>query len=312
MKKAITMLLSLVLLLGVLTGCGAQSKMATAETAAAQYDTGNESYAMGSDTNEDSGLSLPEGHKWIITVETSVETEDMDTLLAELNAEVSSCGGYLERQQLENGSTRAARRYRYANLTVRVPAEKLDAFLGELQTLSNVVSSSRSAEDATLTYVDTQTRIKSLETERDRLLELMEQAEDMSDLLTVEERLTQVRYELELYESRMRELDNQIDYATIYVNVTEVTEYTPVAEKTFWQRVSSGFAENLQALWIGIQDALVWLLSALPILLPLALVIWLIVVLCRRSAKKKREKRIAAWQAQQVARQNPPEKKSEE
>ena len=246
-----------------------------------------------------SGLSLPEGRKWIITVEADVETEDLDKMLETLSVAVTEQGGYLEHQQIENGSSYASRRYRYANLTIRIPAEHLDAFLAGLSQMSNVTSSSRSAEDATLTYVDTESRVKALEAERDRLLELLSQAEDMSDLLTIEERLTDVRYELERYESNLRSLDNQIDYATVYLDITQVTEYTPVAEKTFWQRISAGFTENLKALWDGIQDCIVWLLSALPFLIPLGLLTWGIVVLCRRSAKKRKEKRIAAWQAQQ-------------
>ena len=101
----------------------------------------------------------------------------------------------------------AGSRYRYADLTLRIPVEKLAEFTAAVNSLSNVVSSSRNTEDVTLQYVDTESRVKTLETERDRLLELMEQAETMSDLLEIESRLTEVRGELERYASQLKVLD---------------------------------------------------------------------------------------------------------
>ena len=176
-------------------------------------------------------------------------------------------------------------------MTVRIPAEQLDSFTTSLTDFSNVVSSSRSAEDITLSYVDTETRITALETERDRLLALMEQAETMSDLLEIESRLTDVNYELERYGSRLRTMDNQISYATVYLSIQEVKEYTPVQEQTLWERISSGFLSSLKGLGNGIVNFIAWIIIMLPYLVVFGLIGWGAAALIRRWRRGRKTKK---------------------
>ena len=100
-----------------------------------------------------------------------------------LNGKISGLGGYVEDQDSYNGSMYSSRRYRSASLTVRIPAERVDEFTEEMSGIANVVSTNLSREDITLSYVATESRVKALQTEEARLLELMEQAETMADLL---------------------------------------------------------------------------------------------------------------------------------
>ena len=171
----------------------------------------------------------------------------------------------------------------------------------EVEGQSNVTSHSKSVEDVTLRYVATESRINALKTEEERLLALMEQAQDLSDLLEIESRLTDVRYELENISSQLRLMQNQVDYATIYLSVSEVRQFTPVAERTFWQRISDGFRRNLKGLLEAAEDFAVWLLSSLPTLMVLAVLIAVVVIVCRRISKRSREKRRAKWMAMQNA-----------
>ena len=118
----------------------------------------------------------------------------------------------------------------------------------------------------TLTYVDTETRLKALETEQARLLELMEQAQTMSDLLEIEGRLTEVNYQLESVASQLKTLENQVSYATVHLYINEVQEYTPVAEKTTWQRITEGCVDSLEGIWDGAVEIFVWVLANSPYL----------------------------------------------
>ena len=54
-------------------------------------------------------------------------------------------------------------------------------------------------DDVTLRYVDVDSHKKALETEQERLLALLEKAENVEDIITIENRLSDVRYELENY-----------------------------------------------------------------------------------------------------------------
>ena len=293
MKKILSLLLCLCLLLG-LTACGASSK---ATGAAVREEAAAEAPAMMADSNtslkgaESGSTALPEGRKWIITIDMNVETDDLDVLMADLDQKINSLGGYVEDQNIHNGSTYASRRYRNANLTIRIPDEKADQFTSEVSGIANVVSQNLRREDITLQYVATSSRVTALETEQARLLELLAKAETMEDLLEIEARLTDVRYELENYTSQLRLYDNQVDYATIYLYIDEVQEYTPVEEPTFFERIKTTFSNSLKGLGDGIVNITVFLVGNSPYLLTLGVVALLMIRLAKRRGKLIRKKK---------------------
>ena len=248
-----------------------------------------------------------QARKWIVTVRMEAETDDLDILLAQLDSKIAGMSGYVEDQQIYNGSAYSGRRYRYANLTVRVPADQVEAFTEHMSGISNIISKNKSMDDVTLQYVATESRMKALKAEEERLLELMAQAENMSDLLQIEGRLTDVRYELESVTSQLRVYDNLVDYATIHLNLTEVQEYTPVEEETLWQRISGGFVESLKNLGNFFVELFVALIVGLPYLVFIGAIVVVVVILCRRSAKKRKQKSLQRPPYPYAPPQNPPE-----
>ena len=292
MKKILSLLLCAALML-CLTACGGSStaKYETMAAGAPVEEAAPMAPAMMADSNasfkgaENQSASLPEGRKWIITMDMHVEAEDLDVLMPQLEQKISSFGGYVEDQNLHNGSNYATHRYRSANLTVRIPEEKVDSFTGDVSGMANVVSQNLRREDITLKYVATASRVTALETEETRLLELLAQAETMADLLEIEARLTDVRYELENYASQLRLLDNQIDYATIYLYIEEVQEYTPIEEPGFFQRIRTTFDHALEGLGDGIVNITVFLVGNSPYILVFAVLTFVIVKLAKRTGK---------------------------
>lgn len=313
MKKYISLTLVLVLLVTLLAGCGASSGSNAAMDYAAVKN--EEAVVMeapmaaqgNSLTANESGGSeaIPENRKWIITVDMSAETEDLDAMMTELDKKISALNGYVEDQNIYNGSNYSSRRYRNASLTIRIPADSVDQFTEEVSGISNVVRSSKSLEDITLTYTATESRVKALQTEEARLLELMEMAENMSDLLEIEARLTDVRYELERYTTQLKGYDNKVDYATIYLDIEEVQEYTPVEEETLWERISGGFLSSLKGLGNGILEFFVWLIVSSPYLVVFGGIAVVIVIVIKRSNKRKAAKK------QKAAPPAVPDKKEE-
>lgn len=297
-KPLISLLLTLCLTLGLLTGCGADSGVTKDMVAAAPEEMAVAQDFLAENSLTESGAgsgstALPENRKWIVTVNMSAETEDLDALLASLDEQIAALNGYVEDQSIHNGSAYASRRYRSASLTVRIPAEDVDSFTQEVEGLANVVSHNKSLEDVTLNYTSTETRVEALETEEQRLLELMEQAETMADLLEIEARLTEVRYELENYGSQLKLYDNQIDYATIYLDIEEVQEYTPVEEPTLWERISGGFVDSVKGLGESLLDIVVWIIVASPYILVYGGILTVIVVLLRKWRKARKAKKAA-------------------
>lgn len=293
-KKTLLVLLCAAVLVVSLTGCSEKadattSAQATYETAAV-YDAATFS-AAGSTRSaaNDSSISLPENRKWVITMSFSAETENLDESVQSILAQTQALEGYAESQSI-TGSTSGTQR-RYAYLTLRIPADKIDSFTQALSESTNVTRSSRQVEDITLSYSDTQGRVTALETEQARLLELMEQAENMSDLLEIEERLTEVRYQLETYASRLRLYDNQVDYATLDVTLTEVSKFTPVQKQSFWQRISSGLTESMMDLGQFFVDSAAMLIIYLPYWVLGGILCLLISIPLRRILRKRKVKK---------------------
>ena len=290
MKKLLAFVLVLVVTASVFAGCGASSvnkDMAMPEAAAPMEAPMKNNMVMAGSAVTADTIRQESGQKLIRKVNIDAETEDLEALLAELTTQIGALDGYIENQELYNGSTQASYRHRSANLTVRIPADKLDSFVQQVKGVSNVVSYNESQEDVTLTYVSTESRIKALETEQARLLELLAQAQNMSDLLEIEARLTDVRYELESVTSQLLVLANKVDYATINLYISQVKEYTEVDEQTVWQRISNGFKENLKDIGEGAVDFFVWLVTYSPQLVLSAVAIAGGSVLLRRVKAKK-------------------------
>ena len=298
MKKFVSLTLAVLMVLSLLSGCGGSSMAKDAAAPAARQEMAEEApmmMASGSMTNDmagEVGQSVPNTEQKLIkTIRMETETEDLDALLPQINAKISALGGYVENQELYNGSSYSSYRHRSASLTVRIPAEQLDSFTEDVKGVSNVVSYNESTENVTLRYVSTESRMKALEVEQERLLELLAKAENMSDLLEIEARLTDVRYELESVTSQLRVLANQVDYATVHLYISQVKVYTETEEQTVWQRIGSGFKENLKDMGENLTDFFVWIVTYSPQLILWAVVIAVAVTVLRKRIAKKRAKK---------------------
>ena len=309
LKKWMVGALAAAVVAGSLAGCGQKASMqkdryeSVNNAVYEMEETGAyDSAPMALSANQRSAAAgsasqpLPQNRKWVITMNLNAETGDLDASLQAVLArvqeleKVSQMEGYVESQSVSGGSAGSGR-HRYANLTLRIPANVVDGFVEEVAGLTNLVSSSRNVQDITLTYSDTEGRVTALKTEQARLLELMEQAENMSDLLEIEARLTEVRYQLENYASTLRLYDNQVDYATVSLYISEVEKYTPVEEPGFWEKITSGLADSIVNLGETIVASITWLIIDLPYLAVIALVVWLITALTKRSLRKRKAKK---------------------
>lgn len=298
MKKFVSLTLAVLMVLSLLSGCGGSSMAKDAAAPAARQEMAEEApmmMASGSVTNgslKDAAQSVPNTEQKLIkTIRMETETEDLDALLPQINTKISALGGYVENQELYNGSAYSSYRHRSASLTVRIPAEQLDSFTEDVKGVSNVVSYNESTENVTLRYVSTESRMKALEVEQERLLELLAKAENMSDLLEIEARLTDVRYELESVTSQLRVLANQVDYATVHLYISQVKVYTETEEQTVWQRIGSGFKENLKDMGENLTDFFVWIVTYSPQLILWAVVIAVAVTVLRKKIAKRKAKK---------------------
>lgn len=313
-------------MVALLTGCGSSVKNA-ASSDTAMMEMGYASQDVyyeesGSSSTMDSGnfvngageavprAEKPEAvatdRKLIKTVNMDVETQEFDSLLSAIENRVSELGGYIESMNTYNGSYyNGYRSTRNADMAIRIPKEQLDVFLQTVTGSSNVVRRSDNVEDVTLAYVDLESHRDALRTEQSRLLELLEKAESIEDIITIEQRLSDVRYQLESMESQLRTYDNQVDYSTVYLTVEEVEVYTPVEEETAWERISGGFMDSLQSIGDGFVEFGIWFVVNIPYMVVSLLAVAIAILLVLAGIKgvikiyNRHEKKVADKKAHQ-------------
>lgn len=245
--------------------------------------------------------TVASNRKLIKRVNMSVETQEFETITQKIEDKVTALGGYMEDANIYGNSIHSSDTRR-AQYTARIPVNKMDELVTAVAEISNVISKSQSATDVTLEYVDTQARKDALKIEQDRLMLLLEQADTLDTIIGLEKRLTEVRYELQELESKLRTYDNLVDFATVSIDVSEVKVYTPqiTPEKTIWEKMTEGFVTSLQDVGLGLLNFIVGLVIALPYLVVWAIVITIIVLIIKvmiKRGKKKRELKKARKQA---------------
>lgn len=234
--------------------------------------------------------------KLIRTFDLNVETLEFDEFVSDLKNEVAALGGYIENSSVSGNSYNYSSN-RTASFTCRIPSGKLDEFINTVGGMGNVTYSYESAEDITLSYVDTEARIASLQTEYDRLLELLAEAENIDSIIILEQRITDVRYQLESYKSTLRTYDSLVDYSTVRLNANEVKRVTATEQETVWERISADFGDNIYDIWVGFQDFFVWFIASIPYFIIWGIIIAVIAIIVRRILKNSPK-----WQERKAAR----------
>ena len=266
---------------------GAQDRMyvqeAPEEMAMAEFDEGYDESAAGSDglTGDTSQVSIGESsaagdRKLIRNVSINAETLEYEKVLASVQAKTVELGGYIENISSSVYSWETPQTH-HASLTLRVPAQRADELIELVAEDSNVTDRSENTEDVTLSYVDIESHKKALETEQKRLLEILEEAESVEDIISIESRLSEVRYQIESMESQLRSYDNKINYTTVRLELSEVARLTPVEEPGFFEKIGKGFTDSLQGVGEGLLDFISWLIINSPYIVVWLLILFLLV-----------------------------------
>lgn len=157
--------------------------------------------------------------KMIISWDICIETANYEDCISKIEKMVEEWNGYVEYQN-EYGQTKEERR---ASFTLRIPEKDGNRCVDQLVKLGTVLSKSKNTENVTLQYVDTESRLRALKTERETFEALMKKATKMEDIIQIQSQLQEVNYQIESYETQLRRLKNTVDYTTIRTEISEVT-----------------------------------------------------------------------------------------
>lgn len=234
----------------------------------------------------------------------SMETTEFDAALSALDQAVREFGGFVQDSNVAGTSDYDGQnvvvRNRWASYTVRIPTERFDEFLTMTDGIGNVTNSGRTAENVTSRYTDYEARLSSLTTQEERLLAMLEQSGDLESFIQLEERLSEVRYEIESIERNLRNLDQKLNYSTVTVDIQEVEIYTPAVtvQRSFGEKISDSFTKGWKRFGRSCQNFLIDLVGAMPTLLLLGLLAGVGVTVFVKVRSRKKAKAVRTEQQQ--------------
>ena len=320
MKKAFSILLSLILLFS-LTACGsAAMDSATAAPMAPGSANGAMKEEMGFDyavpdtpaeapmpaPNVSGGSelvssTLPEKVKMIYRGYLYLESTAFDTATAGLQELVSQMGGYFETSELNNYSP-----YRSAFYVVRVPSAKYNEFCGKVGTLAQLNSQRHTSENVSEAYYDTESRLVTQRTKLDRLQELLAKADKMEDIITLESAIAETELAIERLTGTLRKYDALVDYATVEISLEEVYVLTEQEQPVigFWPKLAEAFKTGTNRFVDDVENfALRFARNWISRLISLCIWVVIILLVVRFLRKKKN---ITLFQRKKTEQAPPP------
>lgn len=304
MKKRIFAIVVCLILILSFAACGASDKSVAMENGAGAFaEDSAEVYSATADIGGDIKYSAtaqsasgeaPQSQqtteeKIIKTVDLSIQTKEYEAYIAALTANVAKLGGYIENSTNYMGSYYSSNSNRSSTYVVRIPADKLEEFLAGAEEKGKITQKTENQENVTLEYVDLESRISAYKTERTTLTGLLEKAESLEDVLSIQERLSEVNYQIETYTAQMRVLENRIGYSTVTLDINEVERVTE-DEPSLGSQIKNTFLDNLEDLGEWLTDFVVNFIGGLPIIIPVCAVIVIAILVLRKIIKKRRNK----------------------
>ena len=311
MKKLLSILLACVLIVAMV-GCSASAPKEPNLDYGGNYGSSTDSVVggngilgesapnqnnpeYGSDTDGEDTTGEYLERKIVYTVTTEIQTKAFNDAMVIINNSINKYHGYIQTQkQTDNSNINSHYSRRSVYMVVRIPSDNLDTFLSELKNdCMYTLSLSKDSKDYSTTYYDKEVRVNSLKVQEERLLDMLSKATDLKTLLELEDRLSNIRYQIESLTKEMNIIDSNVNYSTVTINMSEVVEY--VAEPvTFGDRLKTAFAESWDSFVAFLQDAVLWCIYAAPTLVILAAISVGVTLFTKMKLRKKKAKKVAA------------------
>ena len=312
MKKRLFALSALIALL-LVTSCAsasydesvAKEMPASAPMAMEEY-VYEDSAADSGSTNINNSTTSAEVERIVLkNASLSIVVEDPAEAMEIIAKNAEESGGFIVNSNLYKTTTSQGVEIPEANITVRVPAETLLETIEEIKSLTDnpltdVLRENVTGQDVTKEYTDLQSRLTNLENAAVKLEQIMDEAYKTEDVLAVYNELTEVSEQIEVIKGQIKYYDEASRLSSIDINIMAHEAYKPITIGG-WEPV--GVARKaVQALIDTMQffvNAAIWfVIYLLPVLICMAIPIWLIVIGFKRIRKNRKEKKIQKEQNQ--------------
>ncbi|NLE26037.1 MAG: DUF4349 domain-containing protein [Clostridiaceae bacterium] len=239
--------------------------------------------------------SIMSQRKVIMEGDVSLETLDFDDSISAMDQMIKDFGGFAEARNVR-GKSKNSKALRSASYIIRVPAESFELVLKSMGSIGTVLESASKGTDITDQYYDAKTRIRTLKVQEETLLDILAKSTNLEDVINLERRIAEVRYEIESLENTINNYDRLVSFSRINVYIQEVddkTETKPEPE-TLGQRISGTFAESIDNFKTGFENFLIWFVYSWINIIIFLIIVGIAILIFkkskRRSAKKAAKK----------------------
>lgn len=234
--------------------------------------------------------------KVIKTANVSIEVADYLKSRQKVDSIVAKHKGFVTNEAFQETDTQKSN-----SITIRVPAQNFDHLLSDIATIAKRVDYQNIyTQDVTEEYIDVKTRLENKQEVEKTYRKHLREAKNIEDILKIENKLAEIRSEIESAQGRLKYIDNQVNLSTLSLYLYQKLEYKYIPEQLpgFWQRVKEGFHWG----WKGF----LWFLILLVKLWPLWLVgaiAYFTVILIEKQIKSRKKKEKKAKKLQKKAKQ---------
>lgn len=286
------------------TGCG--SSKSSNHTSHSGYDEMKEepklepptddviSEEMSADIDR-GGSNLPSQEQFIIRTGLIVETTDFDNSVKKIEKMATELKGYIESVNANYGTTYDRNRIRSIHYMLRIPKGTTPAAVNTIKTeIGLVVDENMNTENVTKRIRDIKRDIELLKAKEDRLIELSKRTEDIEALIRIETELAEIITMREQMQAELQNVEYDVQYDFLAIELLEVREVTKVEENTFWGDVKTAFWDSIDGIKTFFRVLVLIIVRSWFALLVFGLILGFIIYKVKKDAKKRKKLHEAA------------------
>ena len=297
MKRKFRLLFSTLLLLTLtlfLISCGGNDEGVYTQDGMGITSTQGESAPRDEDYRDDYdndsmhrafGEGSISGDKIIYRQSLSMETDNLQETLSKMEQRLDRYGGHIHRYQIISYEEDFPR----GDFTLRIPSESLKGFVDDLRGFGVFTQEVLESDDVSETYYDLEANLRNQTIQERRLLDLLEDAQSLSDILTLESELSRIRREIEGLQGSLNRLDDQVRFSTVYLSLRQVPG-DPLEEDNCWDQFLENFRDSFERFYGAMQSILLWFAANFPFVLLVGVIFSLILKFYPRGFKKLKGK----------------------
>ncbi|MCX7921074.1 MAG: DUF4349 domain-containing protein [Clostridia bacterium] len=325
-KKSIVLMMAVILAISLLVGCGGATEKADSYTAnqqiaevsdgaGVQYDKANQgstseakdygavvtttskdevkgnAIAGGNTTIQTTSNAILSQRKMIRNANVTVEVDDFDIAYGKIKSIISNIG-IVQESNIKKEKIFVDSKEKLITkgvIVLRVDKDKFDSVIAGLGGLGLLIDESIKTDDVTDKFFDTESRLRLLKFEENRLEQYLNKLNDPDVIFKTESRLTDIRHEIEALTGNLKKMNDLVELSTITVNLVEksaATSIEPAKEKSYWERLFGGFVDSFKGVLNFCGELIILLAQALPVLALLVILSGAALLVYRKFFKK--------------------------